>query len=219
VARPSLLRRLRDEDHGMSLVEIGIACVLMVGALLLVFEGVDSASNAVGKQIDRSATTDELRIALTQLERQVRSGNLFYDPALETADPANGITPGFSLRVYTQANANRHPDFPNRCVQWRIHNGELQTREYAPNFHVNNNPYVTKFRTVATGLVNVQRGVTAFDLDESQTQYGRRLLRVVLLTNTDSKSGEDARVEVSVTGRNTGYGFPVTSCDAVPAYT
>jgi hypothetical protein len=146
----------------------------------------------------------------------VRSGNLFYDPALDSS-PADGIVPGMSLRVYTQANGSTNAH-PNRCVQWRIHDDRLDTREWSPTWATDG--YVTEWRTVTTGVVNrsVSPSVTAFSLDQSQAVYGSRLLQVVFVTNTKTTSGPAARVEFSVTGRNTGFGFPANVCNNIPPY-
>ena len=90
---------------------------------------------------------DQARLGVQQLDRQIRSGNLIYNPAAEN-DSANGIQPGLSLRVYTQSNSVQ------RCVQWRIYNKLLQTRSWTTTWQVDD--IVTAWRTVADHIVNTR---------------------------------------------------------------
>lgn len=200
----------------MTLLEVAVTGGLMVLVAGIIGMLLVSAQTAVKKETSRSATNDALRLATYQIERQVRSGNLFYDPVLDNS-PGDGIVPGMSLRVYTQANGSTNA-YPNRCVQWRIHEDRLDVREWSPSWTTDG--YVTGWRTVTSGVVNrsVSPPVTAFTLDQSQAQYGSRLLTIVLVTNDNAASGPAARVESSVTGRNTGFGFPTTVCNNIPPY-
>src|SRR5258708_8346460 len=82
-----------------------------------------------GRQEGRVRRNDEARLALAQLDREIRSGNVLYDPMTES-NVSGDIVPGMSLRVYTQADApNRNPG--NQCSQWRITNGTIQTPRWA----------------------------------------------------------------------------------------
>ena len=211
-----LARRLARREHGLTLLEVVFASALLLVVAAIFHRVLISTQAAVQRELDRSDTNDAVRLAMFQIERQVRSGNLFYDPNLDS-DPANGIVPGMSLRVYTQANASTSA-YPNRCVQWRIDQDRLDVREWSPAWMENG--YVTGWRTVAEGVVNRSQTPTvpAFTLDQSQSLYGSRLLKIVVLTNTRSSSGPTARVESSVTGRNTGYGFPASVCTNIPPY-
>jgi type II secretory pathway component PulJ len=200
----------------MTLLEVMFTGSILVVVLGIIGSFLVSAQKAVQQETSRSDTNDALRLATYQIERQVRSGNLFYDPALDN-DPANGILPGMSLRVYTQANGSTNA-YPNRCVQWRVNQDRLDTREWSPSWTTDG--YVTGWRTVTPGVVNrsVSPAVTAFALDQSQALYGSRLLEIVLVANTKTTAGPVARVQSSVTGRNTGFGFPTTVCNNIPPY-
>jgi type II secretory pathway pseudopilin PulG len=211
-----LASRLARREEGFTLLELVFTSALLLVVAAIFQQLLISTQTAVQRELDRSETTDAVGLAMFQIERQVRSGNLFYDPSLDS-DPANGIVPGMSLRVYTQANASTSA-YPNRCVQWRIYLDRLDMREWSPAWQENG--YVTDWRTVTSGVVNRSQTPTvpAFTLDQSQSLYGNRLVNIVLLTNTRSSSGPAARVESSVTGRNTGYGFPASVCNNIPPY-
>jgi hypothetical protein len=121
-----------------------------------------------------------------------------------TTDSANSITPGQSLLVYTQANAptRQAGGLPGeRCVQWRIaynsqrNYNELQRREWAVNAAAPSN-----WRVLADHVVNQTGTSPAFAIDPL-----KRIVNITLLVNQDPKFGSDARVDLSVEGRNTIY--------------
>src|SRR6266576_1282815 len=101
--RLSSLRRRRDEK-GMTLVEV-LVTVTLLGIVSVIFTGfLFSIQNTDMREQNRSQSNDEARSAAEQIARQVRSGNLFYDPALEATFA--GLSPsdaGYAFRVYTQA--------------------------------------------------------------------------------------------------------------------
>src|SRR5438094_5740015 len=112
-----ILRALASSESGMTLLELIIGMMLLsivVSIFMTVFMSVETS---FGRQSDRSQSNDQARLAVEEIDREVRSGNLLYDPSLES-NSLYGIYPGMSLRVYTQTNApSRDPS--NRCVQWR----------------------------------------------------------------------------------------------------
>jgi prepilin-type N-terminal cleavage/methylation domain-containing protein len=209
--------RLRGES-GMTLPEVLVAAVVMAIAATIFLAVMDSVQRGLAKQIDRSISNDQARLAVQQLDREIRSGNVLYDPATEN-DATNGIYPGMSLRIYTQTNANTNsPGF--RCVQWRINNDELQRRYWAVNWRENPSGLVSTFRTFADHIVNrsVNPQVTAFSLDTSQSAYGTRLVKISIVANQNSASGRNVVVNDSVEGRNTTFGYPNNACSDIPPY-
>lgn len=211
-----LSKRIRVDEAGTSLIEVLVTSVILGIALMIIYQVLGSVQTAVSSELTRSETNDTMRLAVHQIERQVRSGNLFYDPSVDN-DPANGIYPGMTLRIYTQADGSVVA-YPNRCVQWRIFEETLQHREWSPAWAVDG--YVTGWRTVADSVVNdtLSPEVPAFTLDTSDTKYGQRLLQIALVTNASPEQGPPLRVESSITGRNTGYGFPTSVCATLPPY-
>jgi hypothetical protein len=191
----------------MTLLELTMTLALLlgvVGAFLVTFDGVNQH---FAVQVDRSNNNDQAQLAIEEIDREVRSGNLLYDPALET-------DPGMMLRVYTQTNApTRNPS--NRCVQWKINGTDLQVRSWSVNWDTDG--IVTSWRTVAEDVVNKTDNpqVRAFSLDPESTKGGRTL-NVTIVVNTNHLSGSDVYVQTSVTGRNTEYGYPQDICNSIP---
>jgi Flp pilus assembly pilin Flp len=200
------LRALLKAEDGVTLVELTVVMALLSMVLftfLLTFETVQSAFNT---QVDRSASNDQARAAVQEIDREVRSGNLLYDPAAESP-------PGQVLRVYTQTNApTRDPG--NRCVQWQITDAQqLQVRSWSVNWRTDG--IVIDWRTVADHVVNRLRSIQAFALDP-ESNKGGRTLNVDIVVNENSISGRDVEIKTSVTGRNTEYGYPSDICNDVP---
>jgi hypothetical protein len=190
----------------MSLVE-----TLIVAALLMVVVGTSltvltSFQANVSKADQRSQTNDQARLAVQSIDRLTRSGNVLYDPALEGSNAGSGVAAGFSLRIYTQANGNE------RCVQWRVRNGNLETRAWSTNWVVDND--VTAWHTAALGIANPP-SQPPFALDGSKG-FGGRLLNVDFLVNVQSSLASGADVQASVEGRNTLYGYDPSVCNTIP---
>ena len=196
---------------------VASALMLLVMAICLMF--LVSIQTTENTDQLRSQANDQARQAVEQIDREVRSGNLLYDPASEPVNSAGPscspitvpaddcIATGYSLRVYTQANGNY------RCVQWRVLNQELQTRSWNTDATL-----VTTWSTVADHVVNATTAGAAapFSRDGGAT-FGGRLLDVNALVNEGNGSGHGVQVQASVAGRNTWYGYSPTVCSTIPA--
>jgi prepilin-type N-terminal cleavage/methylation domain-containing protein len=197
------LRRASD-DRGLTLTELLVA-TFMLGIVMTVFTTtLASVQSAIVSQDNLSRTNDQARLAVEQLDRELRSGNVLYDPADEDAP----FDPYFTLRVYTQTNQ----EF--KCVLWEIEDQELRTRRWTPG----NEENATNWRVVAEGIVNRELGVNAFSLDPDPLK-GERTLKITLRVNNNYANAPEQTVEISeaLTGRNTSYGFPVSICAEDPA--
>ncbi len=192
----------RDEG-GFTLIELVVSSALTVLALGMVVSVLASAQTTEGRVAGRSANNDQARLAVSEIDRQVRSANLLYDPS-------TGSPPNMSLLVYTQYNS------VERCVQWEIQNENLVTRSWSSTWQTDG--LVSSWRVVATNVVNeiVSPVVPAFSLDTSQPDYGQRILNIDLVINDSSNPASAAELQASVTGRNTEYGYPATVCASVP---
>ena len=97
-------RRLRSVEDGLTLIELLVTMMLFT----LIMAGIYGVLINVQRQsrdvAGREETVGNARLATEQMDRQIRSGNVLYDPAVETLP--------LSMRVYTQANGDQ------RCVQW-----------------------------------------------------------------------------------------------------
>jgi type II secretory pathway component PulJ len=194
----------------MTLIELSVSVsilVIVIGAILLVLP---SVQNSLNRQANRSQSNDQARLAVEELDREIRSGNLLYDPQYES-------DPYMSLRVYTQANADTRLG-GNRCVQWRIVQQQLQRRSWTVNWQ-SADGVVDPWRIVATGIVNkaVSPTVKAFKLDPDPFK-GNRTLVVTILSRASTSAGSNTPVQISssVTGRNTEYGYPSNVCSTIP---
>ncbi len=192
----------------MSLVEMVIAMVLL-GIVLVIFLGaLASLQTAAKRQGDRAENNDQARLAVEELDREIRSGNILYDPAAETLDP------GYMLRIYTQSNAPTRPGFT--CRLWKVTpNGELQTRSWPPQTPLQ----ASAWRTVADGVVNrsLSPPVTPFVLSTDPNK-GYRTMDIVLFVDANPGGALDdtVKIQTSITGRNTAYGYPLNECDVLP---
>jgi type II secretory pathway component PulJ len=209
------LQRLRRDEVGTTLIEIAFTMLLLGVVMTMFFSFVSSMQTAEGRQAARVSRNDDVRLALAQLDREIRSGNVLYDPAGE--DDADGdVVAGMSLRIYTQADApNRNPG--NQCSQWRITDGKLETRRWA---NTDPNGTVTDWWTVAENIVNrtVTPQVQAFTLDTNTASYGSRLMKIRLVVDRADDSAAPEEMDLSLTGRNTQYKYPTDICSVVPGY-
>ncbi|MCA1727145.1 MAG: prepilin-type N-terminal cleavage/methylation domain-containing protein [Actinobacteria bacterium] len=210
----TLIRRLRRED-GMTLAELLVTMMLM-GIVAAMFSSIlASVQGGIGRETDRSNDNDQVRLAIQQLDKDIRSGNLLYNPGVET-------DPYYSMRLYTQSFAELHTP-PQRCIQWKLVGTDLQRRQWGVNWTSDPVHAPTPWRTVATDVVN--RTVPAsenggnptylFRLDPDLAK-GSRTLIIQVLTQTSEESGNWVKVEASITGRNTSYGYPVNVCATLP---
>lgn len=167
----------------------------------------------------RSQANDQARQAVQQIDREVRSGNLLYNPVTEPANSAgtscspatvpadNCIAQGYSLRVYTQANGDY------RCAQWRVLAQALQTRSWNED-----GTQVTGWSTVADHIVNATTaGAPAPFARDGNAAFADSLLDVDFVVNEGHGSGQGVTVQASIAGRNTEYGYSPTVCSTIPA--
>jgi Tfp pilus assembly protein PilW len=203
-----MARRLRTSrrchgEQGLTIVELLIAALVMAVASAIFTGTLLSTQRTVKVQEERSRNNDQVRLAIEQLDREVRSGNLLYNPAAEpVAD---------SLRVFSQSNGN------HRCVQWLVRDGQLLRRTWAPSHGSMPVPSsVSGWQVVAERVVNAsaQPPVPVFTLADPSGSVGRPLNVTIL---TGSSDGSVARVETSITGRNTTRGFRENACSPLPA--
>lgn len=210
-----LVARSARLEAGMTLVELMVAMFVM-GFVMLVFSQVlASVQRGVISQDTLSRTLDQARLSIQQLDREIRSGNVLYDPALENNGQAScaGCLPSYTLRVFTQSNADTRGG--SQCVLWAVNDQqELVTRRWPPG----DPDSATGWRIVATGVVNRDLAEPAFAIDTDPLK-GERTLNVVLAVNEDlaRRPGQTVRIDASLTGRNTSYDYPTNVCSTTPA--
>jgi type II secretory pathway pseudopilin PulG len=210
----------------MTLVELSVTMMILGIVVAIVLSILFTVQRGFGRQQDRSVNNDQARLAVEELDREIRSGNLLYDPqSANLAANPTGDPSGMQLVIYTQTNATtRNPG--NRCVQWKVTDGasatpdQLRRRDWGSQDPLGS---VSGWRIIAQDVVNNDaakngRGaaVPAFTLDHSQASFGDRNIKVDILVNHNPKSGSTVEIVDSVTGRNTEFGYPNTVCNVVP---
>jgi hypothetical protein len=187
---------------GVTMVELLLVMTIFSGLLTVIYGVLISVQKQTADTTKRADSLDQVRLGLSEIDRQVRSGNVLYNPIFETLP--------MSMRVYTQANGQQ------RCVQWQIDSGVLRTRSWATNWQSNPATLVSDWRTIARNVVNTV-SETPFALSGGgATEYGSRLVDVRILVKDPSAGGKPAEVVSSLSGRNTLYGFDPGVCDPVP---
>ena len=215
----AIVRAAHRED-GFTLVELLVSMSIFVVVLVIFLTTFTVVQTAVHREEDKSRNNDQARLAMEELDREIRSGNVLYDPATESA-------PRLMLRIYTQSNATTREPRPGYvCRLWRIDGSQqLQTRFWPPG----RPEAASSWQTIADGIVNEvvagsqscsAAGSCAFSLDTNPNTYDRTV-DIMLLVNDDyAQHPEDTvRIESSITGRNTSYGFPANVCSETPAET
>ncbi len=206
------VRRIHGDERGITLPELMVTMIIMSIVIVTFMTILAAIQRAVDKTDSRAVNNDQARLAMIELDREIRSGNVLYDPANET-------DPGFVLRIYTQSNANiRTPSPGYVCRLWQVTgNGDLQTRSWPPLQPQNASSWIT----VATGIVNkrVSPSVPAFTRSSPTSATGGRVVFITLLINNrySTRPNETVRIQSAITGRNTSYGFPQDVCSQNPA--
>jgi type II secretory pathway pseudopilin PulG len=204
----------------MTLVELLVSMSILSIVLLVFVAVLASVQRGVVAQDTLSQTLDQTRLALQQLDREMRSGNVLYDPALENAPAASGgipsclgCLPGYTLRVYTQTNADTRGTY--KCVLWKIDTAQrLMTQQWPPS----DPSHASGWRIVATGIVNGSINEPPFTLDPDPLKGGRTL-NILFAVNSDlaHRPTQTVKVQASLTGRNTSYGYPANVCQQTPS--
>lgn len=188
------MRSSLSDEQGWSLVELLFVLALSGVVTAMVAGFLTSSQNTLGRQTARSISNDQIRLAAQSFDREVRSGNVVYNPASESFS-AGDIAPGMSVRVYAQTNGDP------RCVQWRITStGELQRRSWPAYYNPANPAHVSAvsgWRIVAEHVTNRIESIAAF------TRPDTNLLTIRLRANDDPAKGSTVEVTQSVSGRNT----------------
>ncbi len=178
----------------------------------------------------RAQALQDMRLGVSQIDRQVRSGNVILDPEEEDFSTA-GVDPFYSMRIFTQEGS-----IP-RCAQWRVIDsdsdgfGNLEFRTWDPAYPSIND--VTPWGVVAHNIVDV--GVHPGDSSQIDpddpltwppfwadktlgTRTEAQFVRITLRLKAPGEQADSPATSVTtvVTGRNTIFGYPSTSCAVVP---
>lgn len=151
----------------------------------------------------RDESVGQARNALEQLDTQIRSGNVLFDPAAEALP--------LSMRIYTQANGVQ------KCVQWQVLTSTrtLRVRSWATDWQTGG--AVSGWSTVARSVLNeTSDAIKPFALQGGSTSYGSRLIDITLYVKDPKANGNRLTVATSMAGRNTVYGYDAGICSPTP---
>ncbi len=222
-----LRQRLRDrDDKGFSLVELLVAMLIFSLLMALLTGLLITIMNQANDNLGRQRAVEQARLGLSQIDRQIRSGNLILDPGLD-GEAVSGVPENFSLRIYTKEGGE------DMCVQWRVifpdaasDFGALEFRSWQPA----DISTATSWHRVASNLVaptvvpvddTDSQSWPPFWLDPSlPTGSDAQNIRVTLrLSDPSARSDAKPQVLTSVvTGRNTVFGYSALNCATAPPY-
>lgn len=207
-------------DAGVTLIELLITMIVLVmGSVLALQVTVGLVRNLREVRL-YSDTLAAVRLGLGSMERQIRSGDVLFNPVSEAAiNPdcaAWGTQSGSCMRVYTQVDGLK------RCVQWQIvadpavaGTALMRSRSFSPTWSTDGD--VGAWRTVARGLTPPSAAVAPFTLSSTSSAYSNRLLSVRLIALDAGRSGRDTTIETALSGRGTVYGGDASLCSPGPA--
>jgi type II secretory pathway component PulJ len=196
-----------DGDEGLSLIELMITMIIFTLAIGMIFTAIVRVQTYTSNVASSADASSELRQALAEIDRQVRSGNVLGDPATETLTTCvSGI--GTCFQVYTQSNGSP------RCVRWEVTTlgaapgtRVLRTRNWSPDWETGGS--VVAWRVEARGLAPTQT-TAPFALPSSG------VLKVYLEALDPRRPTARVPITSSLFGRNSNYGYASGVCSPAP---
>jgi prepilin-type N-terminal cleavage/methylation domain-containing protein len=120
-----VLRRLRREQSGFTLVELMVACLVGVLVLVAAFNMLDSSVILTGKVTDRVDRTQRARFAMEDITRKLRSQ---VCPSAGTASIVDGQA--YSVKFYSFMGTK--PFVPDiREIAWDTNTNSIVERKWA----------------------------------------------------------------------------------------
>jgi len=213
--------RRKDRDEGFSLIELMISMSVFSLLMAIIMSAFIMSMNQAKDAVARADTADEMRLAVAQLDSQIRSGSVIKDPSAESVSAA-GVPAGYSVRILTSRGGIE------TCAQWRVEfdadgTGNLEFRSW-PAWVPDDTSGWTQ---VATGLIAPRTPFSAADAttyapfsmdDASGTDSVMKSLKITLRVRTEGTDdmGKAALITTTVTGRNTIFGSGGLECAHVP---
>lgn len=214
-------------DDGFTLVELLVSMMIFSVLMALIFAMLITMMHQSSDNLARTRSVEQARLGIAQIDRQVRSGNVILDPALDGMTEA-GVASNYSLRVYTQEDGD------DKCAQWRVifadptdKFGSLQFREWDAGDPTS----ATDWSNVANNVEGPSGAFLSSDITtwppfwvDTTASTGVSATRAqnirITLRMGDPKSDVDAKpasVTSVVTGRNTVFGYSPDYCADIPS--
>jgi prepilin-type N-terminal cleavage/methylation domain-containing protein len=202
--RRLLAPRSRTDDHGFTLIEVLVSMIVFSIVIAIAFAAIINIQKQSADTAARDDSVTQSQLGLALMDRLIRSGNVLYDPANESA-----LGYPNSMRVFTQANAQE------KCVQWQILSGDLRMRTWSPTWQTDG--MVSAWSVTARHLVNSGTASDVpFKLVGTPTEYEPRMVQVLLRVQNAKAGGKPIDVTTTLTGRNTVYGYDHDICNPIP---
>ncbi len=216
-------RRRRSGDEGFTLVELLVSMTIFSILTAIIVSLMITMMGQASDNLGRQRAVEQARLGLSQIDRQMRSGNLILDPSLDGM-AQSGVLKNYSVRIFTQEGG------VDKCVQWRViyddptsKFGQLEFRQWDPASTLS----ATSWSRVAS---NVTKPVGAFSaanpetwppfwVDSTAASTEAQSIRITLRMS-DPSADTNAKPQVlttTVTGRNTVFAYSPLKCSTVPA--
>lgn len=209
----------RGDESGLTLVELLITMAIFSVAMTMVTTAVIKVQRFASDAQGSAGANGEVTLALADIDKQVRSGNVLYSPANETVPSsctASGTDAGTCMRVFTQANGFQ------RCVQWQLiadpanpARAILRSRSWSPSWQTDGN--LAGWVTKARNLVRTP-SAAPFSLAGAATSSSSRYLQV-RFEAVDPRRAGAVVLSSALAGRNTNYGYDAGLCSPIPPST
>lgn len=183
-----LHRRKHQGGDGFTLVELAIALGIGMTILTLVMVSLTTTIQTGLNGVASGHANSQNNLALDDIQRQVVSADVIYNPATTTPHATTPSHPatlptraptspgGYLLRLLTNYKGS------TTCVQWRLTTaGQLQFRSWPEG----RSATVTHWGTVVTGL---STSTEPFTTKSSTAVYGSRILTVTLVAKSGAAS-------------------------------
>ncbi len=212
-----------EREQGFSLVEVLVSMTIFGGLMAVIMAVFIASLNQSKDALARADSAEFARLAISQLDAQIRSGSVIKDPKDESV-ALTGVPAGYSVRILTERGGVQN------CVQWRVlliggdNRGSLQYRTW----HAWDPGSVSGWTQVTTGIVGPK---TPYDEADVSTHppfvlvtpmVGDSIVKSLAITLRVKAAGtrdegKPVLVSTIVTGRNTIFGHGGLECDNVPA--
>jgi prepilin-type N-terminal cleavage/methylation domain-containing protein len=210
----------RADESGLTLPELLVVMLIFAMVAAMSVQATVMLAGSVSTTAGTANSISQVRLAMSSMERQIRSGNVVFSPAQEVTAgsgcQAYGTAAGSCMRVYTQA------DGTGMCAQWQVLPdpatpglAQLRTRSFAPTWQTTGT--VEAWRVVARGLQAPSAATPPFTLEGGSTPFDGRLLDVTLTAPDGANNGQAVTLASSLAGRNTTYGYDSSLCFPAPA--
>lgn len=206
-------------EAGTTLVELLVTMVVLTFVAALSAQVTITVARGLTETRSFAEAVSAVRLGLGSMERQVRSGDVLFNPVSEAGnDPqcvAYGSYAGSCMRVYTQV------DGVKRCVQWQIvadaatpGTALMRTRSFSPSWQLDGD--IGGWRTVTGGLRTPSAASPPFTLSSLGSAYSNRLLEVELVSLDASRTSRTTTISTALSGRGTVYGGDGSLCSPGP---